>query len=158
MSAAAMVVGTVHAQTAPDISVGHVLMQLVVGLAVVIGGIWGFSKFLGRGRRPGLPGMRRPSGEQLTVLSRQSLGKGLSIAAVRWGDREVLVGIAGTTITFLDGGDPPEARAEGVPVYGPPVEPPASVRAHDGPTAPPWVQRSSRPTFLQALRDATARH
>ncbi|MHB1585092.1 MAG: flagellar biosynthetic protein FliO, partial [Acidimicrobiales bacterium] len=140
MSPSAMVVAAVQAavqaRPAPDISVGHVLLQMVVGLAVVIGGIWGFGKFLGRGRRPGGRGIRRPPGEQLTVLSRQSLGKGLSIAAVRWGDREVLVGIAGTTITFLDGGDPPEARAEGVPVYGPPVEPPAAVRVLDIPPGP----------------------
>ncbi len=193
-----------HGTTAPDISVGHVLLQMVVGLVVVVGGIWGFSKLLGRGRRQGGLAARRSSGEQLVVLSRQSLGKGLSIAAVRWGDREVLVGIAGTTITFLDGGDPPEQHGEAVPVYGPPLEPPAAARGEhpvaelaasgrdgglwrsgaDGlPGAgagfpglarvlgrpatataggwrlarAPFGERVARPTFLQALRDATAR-
>ena len=198
-----------HTTTAPDVSVGHVLLQMGVGLVVVVGGIWGFSKLLGRGRRSGGLAGRRSSGEQLVVLSRQSLGKGLSIAAVRWGDREVLVGIAGTTITFLDGGDAPDQRGEAVPVYGPPLEPPAAARglpvtelsppirdvdrpsrsadwpskgadwpsraaglsglarAFGRPSAAttggwrlaqtPFGERGARPTFLQALRDATAR-
>lgn len=183
---------------APDVSVGHVLLQMVLALGVVIGGIWGFGKLLGRGRRPGVLGARRSSSEQLAVLSRQSLGKGLSIAAVRWGDREVLVGIAGTTITFLDGGDQSEQHAASVPVYGPPLEPPASARGEiavaelarsTSPGDDRWppgglgmpgiarsigrwplatgggwripgaaaADRSSRPSFLQALRDATTR-
>lgn len=93
---------------APDISVGHVLLQMVLALAVVVGGIWGFSKILGKGRGKGAfasLGGRRPATQELVVLSRQSLGKGLSIASVRWGDREVLVGISGTTITFLNGAE-----------------------------------------------------
>lgn len=137
---------------APDISVGHVLLQMVLALAVVVGGIWGFSKILGKGRGKGAFGSlggRRPATQELVVLSRQSLGKGLSIASVRWGDREVLVGISGTTITFLNGaesgngaeslngGDSGNGAESGdgaesgsvVPVYDPPFEPPAVGRA-----------------------------
>jgi len=54
---------------------------------------------------------RRPATKGLCVLSRQSLGKDLSIAAVMWGDREVLVGISGSTFTFLN-----DARYEDVSV------------------------------------------
>ena len=101
---------TTGPSTSADVSVGHVAFQMIVALVVVVGGVWGVGKVMGRSsRRSGSPAAKRGAAP-LAVLSRQSLGKGLSLAAVRWGDREVLVGIAGSTITFLDD---PRSDAEG---------------------------------------------
>jgi len=144
----------------PDVSVGHVMFQMVVALGVVVGGIWGFAKIMGRGARrkstakAGLPA-------PLNVLSRQSLGKGLSIAAVQWGGREVLVGISGTTITFLN-----DARGEGPPFADtPPALGPAPTTASDGAasesTAALAVALRGAPvakrSLIEQLREATVR-
>ncbi len=83
--------------TAPDISIGHVLLQMVIALLVVVGGIWGFGKIMRRGRRFGGPagrGRHKAPAPGLTVLSRQSVGKGKSIAVVQAGSRRFLVGIS----------------------------------------------------------------
>lgn len=107
--------------TMPDVSVGHALVQMVIALLVIVACIYGLSKVLARMRNGAARsarstrGGRREATAGLTVLSRQPLGKDLSIAAVRWGEREVLVGIAGSTITFLNepGVDaPPRAGAD----------------------------------------------
>ncbi|HVC25854.1 MAG TPA: flagellar biosynthetic protein FliO [Acidimicrobiales bacterium] len=89
-------------KTLPDVSVGHSLLQMVIALAVIVVSIWGLGKGLARMRGGASPSKRRASGDGLAVVSRQSLGKDLSIATVRWGGREILVGIAGSTITFLN--------------------------------------------------------
>ncbi len=102
-------------KTLPDVSVGHSLLQMVVALAVIVVSIWGLGKGLARMRGGASPSKRRTSGDGLAVVSRQSLGKDLSIATVRWGGREILVGIAGSTITFLN--DP---RNDGAAVGGAP--------------------------------------
>ncbi len=123
--------------TVPDVSVGHAILQMVLALAVIVGSILVLTKFLRRLR--GGPGASRPGrggrvarggadARDRVVLSRQSLGKDLAIAAVRWGGREVLVGIAGSTITFLD-----DARSE-EPAASPA---PASLTAPVAGAAPP---------------------
>ena len=97
----------------------------------------------------------------LAALSRQSLGKGLSIAAVQWGGREVLVGISGTTITFLN-----DARGEGPPFADtPPALGPAPTTASDGAasesTAALAVALRGAPvakrSLIEQLREATVR-
>ncbi|HEY1733703.1 MAG TPA: flagellar biosynthetic protein FliO [Acidimicrobiales bacterium] len=83
--------------TAPDISIGHVLLQMVIALLVVVGGIWGFSKIMRRGGRFGATagrGRHKAPVPGLTVLSRQPIGKGKSIAVVQAGSRRFLVGIS----------------------------------------------------------------
>jgi flagellar biogenesis protein FliO len=83
--------------TAPDISIGHVLLQMVIALLVVVGGIWGFSKIMRRGGRFGGTagrGRHKAPAPGLTVLSRQPIGKGKSIAVVQAGSRQFLVGIS----------------------------------------------------------------
>ena len=93
--------------TAPDVSIGHVLLQMVVALAIVIGGIWGFGKIMRRSgrakgsRRTGMLARGRAVEHGLTVLSRQPVGKGKSIAVVRAGDQCFLVGIADSGLTPL---------------------------------------------------------
>ncbi|MGH9082048.1 MAG: flagellar biosynthetic protein FliO [Acidimicrobiales bacterium] len=92
--------------TAQDVSVGHVLLQMVLALVVVIGGIWGFGKIMGRrghNRRPGGRSRSRSRSEAhgLTVLSRQAVGKGKSIAVVQAGAQCFVVGIADSGLTPL---------------------------------------------------------
>lgn len=153
--------------TVPDVSVGHALLQMVLALAVIVGSIVLLSKFLGRLRN----GAKAPRGRQqgtkgLTVLSRQSLGKDLSIAAVQWGGREVLVGISGSTITFLN-----DARAEepagsmpGIDSTAPslpseaslPFSPSLLAAARQVPALIP-APSAERPSLLEQLRAATMR-
>ncbi|HMD45944.1 MAG TPA: flagellar biosynthetic protein FliO [Acidimicrobiales bacterium] len=139
------------AGVAPDISVGHVMTQMVFALVVVVGGIWGFAKIMGRTRRP-RPAAAGSATGQLTVLSRQSLGKGLAIAAVQWGPREVLVGISGQTITFLNDArsDEAEAAADAADQDAPPDEVSGLAAAlRNAPT--------SRRSLIEQLREATVR-
>lgn len=99
------VLAAAHAgvSTAQDISIGHVLLQMVVALGIVLGGIWGFGKVMGRssrGRRAGARGRGRPN-DGLRVLSRQQIAKGKSIAVVQAGDQCFLVGVADSGLTPL---------------------------------------------------------
>ena len=48
-----LLVASQSTTTAPDISIGHVLLQMVIALLIVVGGIWGFSKIMRRGGRFG---------------------------------------------------------------------------------------------------------
>jgi flagellar biogenesis protein FliO len=104
---------TTHLSTVADVSVGHVLFQMVIALVVIVGAIWGFGKFVAYSRTHKLTrtGSVANTGA-LTVLSRQSLGKEHHLAVVRWGEREVLVGIAGSNITFLNADALPDAKGE----------------------------------------------
>ncbi len=156
--------------TVPDVSIGHALVQMVLALGVIVGGILLLSRILARVRSgPVLArAHRRDAAAGLTVLSRQPLGKDLSLAAVRWGEREVLVGIAGSTITFL--GDAaalapgPGGLAQQPASAGPPS--PGAARAlrpvAPGGVAPLPPQRTAQgggpASWLEALRDATLRH
>jgi flagellar biogenesis protein FliO len=98
--------------TAVDPSIGSSLLKMVFGLVAVIASILVVSKVLNHVRGGG-PKTRSVSG--LEVLSRQSLGKGLQLAVVRFCGREVLVGIAGQTITFYE--------EPGLAVANPPASP-----------------------------------
>lgn len=138
--------------TLPDVSVGHLLGQMVVAIAVIGGGIWIFGKFVQRRKahQPLLSGRRPAPG--LAVLSRTSLGKDQQLAVVRWGSREVLVGITGSTITFLpDGATTAEPADEelgaALAASGLSAAGPVPIEAPDG----------SRPSLLDQLRAATLR-
>jgi flagellar biogenesis protein FliO len=89
--------------TVPDVSVSHLLGHTVLALVVIVGGIWLVQKLWSRNRARG---SRRPgkATSGLTVVSRHSLGKDQHLAVIRWGGREVLVGISGSTISFFDDG------------------------------------------------------
>ncbi|MDA8292606.1 MAG: flagellar biosynthetic protein FliO [Actinomycetota bacterium] len=167
-------------KTLPDVSVGHSLLQMVLALAVIGGSIWGLGKVLARVRRGPGATKRRATGDGLAVVSRQALGKDLSIATVRWGDREILVGIAGSTITFLD-----DSRRD-APSHARPVphaaDAPEDARdpasrdedadaihelfsgarvaersGRDAPRAPLGAAAARPATLLTSLRDATLR-
>lgn len=96
---------------APDISVGHLLMQMVLWLGVIVGALFGLSKLAqrskgGAGRRMG--SAPRARSDQLTVVSRQSVGKGQWIAVVEAEGQRFLVGISSAGFTPLG-----ELRADG---------------------------------------------
>jgi flagellar biogenesis protein FliO len=110
--------------TAPDISIGHVLLQMVIALLVVVGGIWGFSKIMRRGGRFGGTagrGRHKAPVPGLTVLSRQPIGKGKSIAVVQAGSRRFLVGISESGLNPLgeiEPNDDPGLAANGLAANG----------------------------------------
>lgn len=122
---------------APDISVGHLLLQMVVALAVVAGGIWGFGKLVGRSRTAGRRAGRKAGGllrsrtqdQGLTILSRQPLGKGKCLAVVQVGAQQFLVGIADSGLTPLGELRAREERTRDDEVQG-------DVETDQSPTAP----------------------
>jgi len=98
-----------HVAATPDISIGHLLVQMVVAMGIIVGGIWGLSKLVGRSRAAGRSAGRkagtflrpRAADHGLTVLSRQPLGKGKCLAVVQVGTQQFLVGIADSGLTPL---------------------------------------------------------
>lgn len=159
-------------KTVPDVSVGHALLQMVLALAVIVGSIVLLTKVLARIRNGAKAPTKRQATNGLSIVSRQSLGKDLSIATVKWGGREVLVGISGSTITFLNDARVDEPPAEGayVPetlaslpgsaVPSTPFSPALLAAAARGGVVPRLVPApsSARPSLLEQLRDATLRH
>ncbi len=91
---------------APDVSVGHLLMQMVLWLGVIVVALWGLSKLARRSKGMGRRTTRtaKVSGTQpstLTVVSRQPVGKGQWIAVVEAGAQRFVVGITGAGFTPL---------------------------------------------------------
>lgn len=91
----------------------HLLLQMVVAMVLVVGGIWGFGKIMGRSRAAGRNAGRAAGGflrtrpgsrdqvQGLTILSRQPVGKGKYLAVVQVGAQQFLVGIADAGLTPL---------------------------------------------------------
>ena len=91
------------AATASTVSVAGLLMQLVVGLGVVLGIIWVATRVM-RGRMRGSSTPRRAGA--ITVVARQGLGKGVSLAVIRVGDRPFLVGATPHSVHKIEELDP----------------------------------------------------
>ncbi len=89
-----------HASTgAQSVSASSLLVQMVVGLAVIIFLIKVVSKFVqGRGGRS-LGHGPRPHG--VAVVGRQSLGKGVQVAMVAAGKQTYLLGVTQRQVTLL---------------------------------------------------------
>jgi len=86
---------------APTVSAGHMLLQLLLGLGVIVGVLWGGTKLL-RGRRGG--NGSGPAGRRrgvVSVLGRQTLGKGVSVAVVQVGERAYLLGVTPSEVRRL---------------------------------------------------------
>ncbi len=94
----AVLLASTKTALAPDVSVGHLLIQMVVALLIVVGAIWALGKLAGRTR-----GARRSPKQStgLQVLSRQSIAKGKSMAVVEVENQRFLVGISGAGFTAL---------------------------------------------------------
>lgn len=87
--------------TAPTVSAGHLLLQLVLGLGVVVGLVMLAQRLL-RGRTGGgLVGQGGGRRSPVKVLGRHALGKGVSVAVVQFGDEAYLVGVTPQSVRKL---------------------------------------------------------
>lgn len=85
--------------TATTVSVPSLMLQLAIGLGVVLALIWVASK-VAKGRL-GKPSRTRASSTALSVLSRQTLGKGVHVAVVRVGSQTLVLGVTAHQVTRL---------------------------------------------------------
>ena len=88
---------------APDVSVGHVLAQMVLWLGVIVVALFGLSKLARRSKGMGRSTAKVPGTKsgRLTVVSRHPVGKGQWIAVVEAEGQRFLVGITGAGFTPL---------------------------------------------------------
>ena len=98
---------------AHTVSAWSLFGQLLIGLAVILVIILVGSRLLGGKGRMVLPGARRQA--EISVLARQSMGKGASVAVVRAGATVYLLGVTQHQVTRLDTLDP---DAQGEPTEG----------------------------------------
>lgn len=89
---------TTAVSTAKPVSATSLFLQLMLGLAVVLGIIWVVSRVL-RGRVGATVGKRRTA--TLAVLGRQPLGKGVQVAIVKAGAETYLLGVTAHQVTRL---------------------------------------------------------
>jgi len=90
---------------APSVSAGHMLVQLLLGLGVVVGLLYVGTKVVrGRSGGSGLGQAGRRRGT-VTLLGRQTLGKGVSVAVVKVGERAYLLGVTPTAVRRLGEAD-----------------------------------------------------
>jgi flagellar biogenesis protein FliO len=95
-----------QATGAQTVSAGSLLLQLVVGLGVILGIIALVSRLL-RGRfTPGRAMARSKSA--LTVLGKQTLGKGVSVALVQVAGRAYVIGVTPHGVSRVGEIDPDE--------------------------------------------------
>jgi len=104
-----------HASTgAQSVSASSLLVQMVVGLVVIIFLIKVVSKFIqGRGGRALGAG---PRAHGVSLVGRQSLGKGVQVAMVAAGKQTYLLGVTQRQVTLL--GEVDTSDAVTVPVSG----------------------------------------
>jgi flagellar biogenesis protein FliO len=147
--------------TAHTVSAWSLLAQLVIGLAVILFIILVATKLLGgKGRRLVGPG-RRPM--PISVLARQSMGKGVSVVIVQAGPGTYLLGVTQHQVTRLDELDP-ESLA-GLDQFDPDfladqtVTNPGSNRPRGlSPVTSKWDEPvAGRESFLRKLQDRTVR-
>jgi flagellar biogenesis protein FliO len=105
---------------APDVSVGHLLVQMVLWLGVIVAALFALSRLARRSRgsarrAPRTPGAKR---SRVAVVSRQPVGKGQWIAVVEAEGHRFVVGISGAGFTPLGElrGDAPRDEAQTVPL------------------------------------------
>lgn len=146
-----MLLAAARSTLAPSVSVGHLLVQMVVALVIVVGGIWLLSKILKMAKLSTRPG-RRGSQQALRVLSRQPIGKGTSVAVVEVEGQRFLVGISGSSITPLG-----ELHGDTV-TGGEEPSPDPSTRNLDLGSLKAALSSSGSPRrLLDTLREATVR-
>lgn len=100
---------TTAVSTAQPVSATSLFLQLMLGLAVVLGIIWAASRLL-RGRVGNTVSKRRSA--TLAVLGRQPLGKGVQIAIVKAGAETYLLGVTPHRVTRLARFQPDPAEGE----------------------------------------------
>ena len=76
--------------------------RTLLALSVVLARVWALSRLARRGQAGGLA--RRvgaPSGARLEVLGRKSLSRAASVAIVRVGERNLVVGVTSQSVTLI---------------------------------------------------------
>lgn len=136
--------------------IGALALRMVVSLAIVLG-VVAVAFLVARRRQQGLtmvgPSRRRPRQFRqagLTIESRAGLARGASAVAVRFGDQVVLVGVTDGAQSSVLAEIPADEWDRSVAVDETELTP---VRTPIDPNA----VVSPRPTFIEALRDATSR-
>lgn len=87
---------------APTVSAGHMALQLLLGLGVVVGVVYAGSRLVrGRTRGSGPAGSVGRRRGVVQVLGRQALGKGVSVAVVQVGERAYLLGVTPSAVRRL---------------------------------------------------------
>ncbi len=91
------------ASAAPDVSVGHLIAQMVLWLGVIVVALLGLSRLARRVKGAGRRATKMPGTKsgRLTVVGRQPVGKGQWIAVVEAEGQRFLVGISGAGFTPL---------------------------------------------------------
>jgi flagellar biogenesis protein FliO len=149
-----------------DVGVGALLLRTVVSMVIVlalVGAAYAIAKRRGPGRMPGTTrrSSRGGSRQPLTVEARAGLSRSAAVAAVRFGDKVLLVGVADHAAPSVLAELPAEAWAAGAaPVSNPAAAAlidPAAAAVIQPPVASNDVFRAGRPSFVDALRDLTTR-
>ena len=137
----------------------ELILRIGFSLLVVFGLMWGLARVARRG------GVGRRGGGNLTVLNKQSLSRGSSVAVIQVADRALIVGVTDTQVSLLGETDldafghepqPPRTATPGADGVLPPAHP--TVIPHhggklDGSLLSPGVWGST----LDFLRDRTTR-
>jgi flagellar biogenesis protein FliO len=136
--------------TAHTVSAWSLLAQLVIGMAVILCIILVATRFLrGKGRRLVGPGRK---GMLISVVARQSMGKGVSVVIVQAGTESYLLGVTQHQVTRLDQLDP-ESLVEGMTTDPSRSTPEVSSRLIGDPAEP----SSAWGSFVQRLQDRSVR-
>jgi flagellar biogenesis protein FliO len=156
LALAARHAATTHGSTgAQSVSASSLLIQMVVGLIVIVFLIKMASKFVqGRGGRTGRTLGHGPRAQGVSVVGRQSLGKGVQVAMVAAGKQTFLLGVTQRQVTLLGEveTDGPAPQAGDAAVGG--------LQLLRGGSRPALGAGGSRPTLksaLEQMRDRTAR-
>lgn len=139
------------ARTASTVPVGHLLGETVLWLAVIVVALFGL-KYLAKRRKSPSARLGKMDLGNLTVVSRQSIGKGQWIAVVEADGKRVLVGISGAGFTRLGelDGNPPAEVPRGTPTFD-------FGRSAASPSATPTSATTKRAGILERVREATVR-
>lgn len=124
-----------------NVSVIGLLGRMVVSLAVVVGLMYAVAKVARKRLGVGTVGM--PKAQQLQLVARQTLGKGAAVAAVRSGDRLLLLGVTEQNVSLLSESD---LLVEDL------VENPETERANVALKPPNWADLLDRARALTARR------
>lgn len=98
LSAVSTTSTTLGQSTAKPVSATSLFVQLMIGLAVVLGLIWVVSKVV-KGRFGANVAKRRAA--PLAVIGRQPLGKGIQVAIVKAGAETLVLGVTAHQVTRL---------------------------------------------------------
>lgn len=145
-----------------DADLGGLIIRTVVSLVVVLSVI-AVAFVIARRRATGAVGRstaptrarrgsrRRNAPAAIDVLGRIGLSRATAAVALRFGDRVILVAAgdqtAPTVLAEMDADEWDELQTVREPIDGAAID-----------AGGPVPARSRRPSFLEALRDATARH